>query len=215
MKRVGVVVLGDMGSGLAKNLIAKAFEIVGFDLSDKRMADFEAVGGVRAGSAAEVGEDADAVFVMGMNGDQAKAVIIEGGLASTLKPGAVVLLTAMIRPEEARAIGAGLEGAGVDLVDSPVSGGFPGAQGGTLTMMASATDEVLARARPAMEEVSKTIHHVGAEPGMGQTVKACLQSEIGSISSATFEAGKSKHPIGDNWVVTRIVEDIVGAELTR
>ena len=30
-----------------------------------------------------------------------------------------------------------------------------------------------------------------------------------------FEAGKTKHPNGDNWVVTRVIEDIVGAELKR
>lgn len=295
MTRIGVVGLGDMGSGLAKNLIANGFATVGFDLSDARMAAFEAMGGEPANSAAEVGNGADAVFVMVMNGDQAKAVILEDGLASTLKKGAAVILTATIKPGEARAIGAGLEGTGIDLIDSPVSGGFPGAQSGALTMMASASDAALARARPAMEAVSKTIHHVGAEPGMGQTVKACLQSVIGSIFSATFEAaalaakagvrgqvlhdvvssssagcgvadtalaniidrqfegtgsqigtmykdltialdmardlgvplftattamqlfqaGVTKHPSGDNWVVTRIVEDIVGAELTR
>lgn len=295
MKRVGVVGLGDMGSGLAKNLIAGGFETAGFDLSEQRMAAFEAMGGIAAASAAEVGNGADAVFVMVMNGDQARAVILGDGLASSMKPGAVVILTATIRPEEARALGKGLDGTGIDLIDSPVSGGFPGAQSGTLTMMAAAADDVLARARPAMEAVSKTIHHVGREPGMGQTVKACLQSVIGSIFTATFEAaalaakagvsgqvlhdvistsgagcgvantalaniidrqfegtgshiatmykdltivmdmardlgvplftagtamqlfqaGKTRHPNGDNWIVTRIVEDIVGAELTR
>ena len=30
-----------------------------------------------------------------------------------------------------------------------------------------------------------------------------------------FHAGKTKHPDGDNWVVTRVIEDIVGAELHR
>ena len=30
-----------------------------------------------------------------------------------------------------------------------------------------------------------------------------------------FQAGKTRHPDGDNWIVTRIMEDIVGAELTR
>ena len=39
-----------------------------------------------------------------------------------------------------------------------------------------------------MQPVSGTIHHVGQQAGMGQTVKACLQSLIGSIFSATFEA---------------------------
>ena len=188
MNKVGVVGLGDMGSGLAKNLIANGFVTRGFDLSKERMAAFEAMGGVPSASAAAVGEGVDAVFVMVMNGDQAKAVILGDGLASTLAPGAVIILTATIKPEEARAIGAGLEGTGIDLIDSPVSGGFPGAQGGTLTMMVAAPDALLERAQPVMEAVSGTIHHVGEEVGMGQTVKACLQSVMGSIVTATTEA---------------------------
>ena len=295
VKQIGVIGLGDMGSGLAKNLIANGFGVSGFDLSERRMADFAAMGGTAAGSAAETGAGADAVFVMVMNGDQAKSVILGDGLVSTMKPGGVILLTATITASEAREIAAALKGSGIDLIDSPVSGGFPGAQGGTLTMMAAGSDEAMAKARPAMEAVSKNIHRVGTEPGMGQTVKACLQSLIGSIFSATFEAsalaakagvpgqvlydvfstsgagcgvvntaleniiddkfagtgshintmykdltiamdmarelgvplftassamqlfqaGKTKYPDSDNWVVTRIVEDIVGAGLRR
>ena len=30
-----------------------------------------------------------------------------------------------------------------------------------------------------------------------------------------FHAGKTKYPDGDNWVVTRVLEEIVGAELHR
>lgn len=295
MKNVGVIGLGDMGSGLAKNLITAGFETKGFDLSEKRMADFVAMGGKAASSAAETGEGSDAVFVMVMNGDQANSVILGDGLVSTMKPGGVILLTATINASEAREIGAALEGTGLHLIDSPVSGGFPGAQGGTLTMMASGSDEALAKAKPAMEAVSATIHRVGTEAGMGQTVKACLQSLIGSIFTATFEAsalaakagvpgqvlydvfstsgagcgvantalasiidrkfegtgshintmykdltiamdmarelgvplftagtamqlfqaGRTKHPDGDNWIVTRVIEDIVGAKLER
>ncbi len=295
MAKVGVVGLGDMGSGLAKNLIAKGFDCAGCDLSPARMEAFAAMGGRPAKTPAEVGAGAEAVFVMVMTGDQAKSVILGEGLASTMAPGAAVILTATIKPGEAREIAAGLAGTGIALIDSPVSGGFPGAQGGTLTMMAAGSEEALATARPAMEAVSRTIHRVGTEAGMGQTVKACLQSLIGSIFTATFEAsalaakagvpgqvlydvfstsgagcgvantalaniidrkfegtgssiatmykdltisldmardlgvplhtaatamqlfqaGKTRHPEGDNWVVTRIIEEIVGAELHR
>jgi 3-hydroxyisobutyrate dehydrogenase-like beta-hydroxyacid dehydrogenase len=296
MRRAGVIGLGDMGSGLARNLIKNGFETTGLDLSDKRMNAFVEMGGRPASDAAEVGRKADAVYVMVMNGDQAKSVILgDDGLKTAMAPGSAVILTATIKPAEAREIGQGLEGSGLHLIDSPVSGGFPGAQGGTLTMMAAGTDAALDEFRPVMEAVSKTIHRVGDTPGMGQTVKACLQSLIGSIFGATFEAaalaaragvkgqvlydvfstsgagcgvantaleniidrkfagtgshiatmykdltisldmarelgvplftastamqlfqaGKTKHPGGDNWVVTRIMEDIVGAKLNR
>ena len=306
--RAGVIGLGDMGSGLAKNLLASGFQVTGYDLSEKRMKAFTDMGGKPAGSVAEVGENADAVYVMVMNGDQTKSVIFgqkdakESGLLDTMEPGGAIILTATIKPAEARSIGQMMaeqkghsKDHGIELIDSPVSGGFPGAQGGTLTMMAAAEGKILDKFAPVMEAVSGTIHRVGEKPGEGQTVKACLQSLIGAIFSATFEAavlaakagvkgevlhkvvstssascgvannalekiidrafegtgshistmhkdltialslaeelgvplhtastamqlfhaGKTKYPQGDNWVVTRVLEEIVGVELHR
>ncbi len=294
--KAGVIGLGDMGSGLAKNLIADGFETSGFDVSDARMAQFAGLGGVSCADAGGVGRHADIVFVMVMNGDQAKQVILgDDGLVAHMAEGGIIILTATIRPSEAREIGEALGDTGIRMIDSPVSGGFPGAQNGTLTMMAAAPEDLMAAARPIMEAVSGTIHHVGKGPGEGQVMKSCLQSIIGSIFSATFEAaalaaragvsgqalfdvvttsgagcgitktaleniidrkfegtgsgigtmhkdltisldmaeelgvplftastamqifhqGKTKYPHGDNWICTRIIEDIVGAELHR
>jgi len=195
MTKVGVIGLGDMGSGLAKNLIENGFEVAGLDLKPDRMAAFVDMGGTACTNVAEVGKGAQAVFVMVMNGDQAKGVILGDGLAASMAPGAAVILTATIHQSEAREIAAGLADTGIDMIDAPVSGGFPGAQGGTLALMAAAPDAVLATHRAVLEAVSKVIHHVGQAPGDGQTVKACLQSLIGAIFAATYEmsvlAGKS------------------------
>jgi putative dehydrogenase len=296
MKHVGVIGIGDMGSGLAKNLIQNGFQVSGLDLKPDRMEAFKAMGGRCAASPAEVAQGARAVFVMVMTGDEAKSVILGAeGLVSHLPKGSAVILSATIKPYEARDIGAAMLGSGVHLIDTPVSGGFPGAQSGTLTMMAAAADEVLDEFAPVMNAVSANIHRVGTQPGDGQTVKACLQSLIGAQFSATFEAaalaakagvsgqvlldvfstssagcgvvnnalekiidrqfegtgshintmhkdltismglgeelgvplhtagsamqifhaGRTKYPNGDNWVCTRVIEDIVGAELHR
>jgi putative dehydrogenase len=296
MKHIGVIGLGDMGSGLAKNLMVNGFSVFGLDLKPERQAAFTDTGGTLVDDAAELGRRVDAAFVMVMNGDQAKSVILgPDGLVDNMEQGGVVILSATIKPHEAVEIGAAMQDSGIDLIDTPVSGGFPGAQGGTLTMMAAAPDDVMARARPVLEAVSASIHHVGTKAGDGQTVKACLQSLIGSVFSATFEAaalaakagvsgdvlynvfstsgagsgivnnalqkiidrefegtgshintmhkdltislnlaenlgvpmhtaaaamqifhaGRSKYPNGDNWVCTRVIEDIIGAELHR
>jgi len=294
--KAGVIGLGDMGSGLAKNLIVNGFETAGLDLAPARVAAFEALGGTPRTTAAEVGADSDAVFVMVMNGAQAGDVILgPDGLARAMAPGGAVILTATIKPHEAREIATALDGTGLHLIDSPVSGGYPGAQGGTLTMMAAAPGDVLDRFRPVMEAVSTTIHRVGIRPGDGQTVKACLQAVFGAIFAGTFEAaalaakagipgqviydvmstssaaspagvgalekiidrqfentgshidtmhkdltislsmaeelgvpmsmaaqamqlfhaGRTKYPHGDNWICTRVLEEIIGAELHR
>ena len=192
MAKIGVIGIGNMGSGLAKNLLKAGFTVTGHDLLETRMNEFVDMGGVAAANAAEVGQACSAVFIMVMNGDQVKSVIFgdseSGGLISTMKPGSAILLTATIHAREAIEIAEQLQGSGLELIDSPVSGGRPGAHGGTLTLMAAAPDEVMQRWDHVLQAVSGTIHHVGQEVGAGQTVKGCLQSLIGSIFSATFEA---------------------------
>ncbi len=197
MQTVGVIGLGNMGSGLAKNLIKAGFEVRGFDIDPARMAQLSQMGGVACGSPAEVGQGVQAVFIMVMNEHQARQAIFgsedpvhgEGdGLLSTLEKGCAIIVSATIRPRQMRQIAHDLSDKGLHLIDSPVSGGKPGAQAGTLTLMIAASHEALEYARPALEAVSGTIHHVGTEIGMGQAVKACLQSLIGSIYSSTYEA---------------------------
>lgn len=125
--RAGVIGLGDMGSGLAKNLIKNGFETTGFDLSDARMSALKEMGGKAASSVVDVAKNADIVYVMVMNGDQAKNVILgPDGLVENMAAGGAVVLTATIKPREATEIGAAMEGSGIALIDSPVSGGFHG-----------------------------------------------------------------------------------------
>ena len=206
-QRVGVIGLGDMGSGIAKNLIKAGFETGGYDLSPARMRAFTDMGGAAAASPQEAGNGSQAVFVMVMDGGQARSVIFDAdGLLASMSPGSTILMTATISATDVRGIRSDLDGSGVDLVDTPVSGGFPGAQSGALTMMAAAPDAVLDKNRPFMEAVSTSIHRVGAEPGMGQTVKACLQSLIGSIFTATCEASALAAVAGvDAGVLQRVI----------
>lgn len=189
MQTVGVIGLGNMGSGIALNLIKNGFHTIGFDRNDHKMQALADAGGHPAKDMAELGKNADAVFVMVMNGEQAKAVILgAGGLIHHMPRGSVIILTATILPHDAQDIGAALDGAGISFVDCPVSGGAPGAQGGTLTLMAAAPNDVMDKFAPVLQAISSVIHHVGTQPGQGQSVKVCLQSLIGSIFSATYEA---------------------------
>ena len=66
--KVGIVGMGDMGSGLAKNLLQNGFDVCGFDLSPDRMKQFADMGGQAAANLSEVAAGARAVFVMVMTG---------------------------------------------------------------------------------------------------------------------------------------------------
>ena len=189
MRRVGIIGLGDMGMGMARNIINGGFPLTGFDLREARLAELELAGGTRAATCREVGESSDAVFVMVLNGDQVKEVIFgEDGLAEGLKPGSTIIVSATIHPSEIKELVAPAAEKGLLLIDTPVSGGKSGAEDGALTMMTAAKTEVLEENREVLDSVSKAIFHVGEEIGQGQTVKAALQALIGTTFAAVFES---------------------------
>ncbi len=189
MKRIGIIGLGDMGIGLSRNIIKNGFELTGFDVREARLQMLEEAGGKRGKSVANVGQNADTVFIMVLNGQQAKSVVGgEDGLLKTMKPGSTIIVSATIEPSEVREVEKLLEGSGIQMIDTPVSGGKSGAEGGTLTMMAAAKKEVFDDQLDVLKAVGKNIFHVGEEIGMGQTVKASLQALIGSTFTAIFES---------------------------
>ena len=186
MKKVGVIGLGNMGMGMAKNLIKSGFSVIGFDLDAKRLLKLKENGGSTATSTVQVGEETDAVFVMVMNGEQVKAVVSD--LVTVLKDRGTIILTATITPEEAREAYSIADIEGVAMLDSPVSGGMDGAHNGTLTLMTAAKKSVFDDCIKILEAVSSNIFHVGEEIGEGQTVKASLQAFIGASFTAIFES---------------------------
>ncbi len=189
MRRVGIIGLGDMGMGMARNIIEGGFHLTGFDLRDVRLKELEEAGGIRAGTCREVGESSDAVFVMVLNGDQVKeAVFGEDGVAQGMKAGGTIIVSATIHPSEIKQLVVPAAEKGLHLIDTPVSGGKSGADDGALTLMTAAKPEVLEENREVLESVSKAIFHVGEEIGQGQTVKAALQALIGTTFAAIFES---------------------------
>jgi 3-hydroxyisobutyrate dehydrogenase-like beta-hydroxyacid dehydrogenase len=189
MKKIGFVGLGDMGIGLTHNLLKKGFEVTGFDVRKERINELVRQGGKPAQNCREVGQNADTVFVMVLNGQQVKDVVLgKDGLMEGLKEGATIIVTATINPSEVKELELPLSGKGIHLVDTPVSGGKSGADNGTLTMMVAAKKDVFDESKEVLEAVGQSIFHVGEEIGMGQTVKASLQALIGASFTAIFES---------------------------
>ena len=189
MKDIGFVGLGDMGSGMAGNLLRAGFNVHGFDRAPVRLEWLEREGGHPAENACLVGERSEAAFVMVLNGDQARdAILGTEGLAAGMKPGGIVILSATIRPGEAQAIAEDLAERGFTLIDTPVSGGKHGADSGNLNLYPAGDPEAIERVRPVLEAISKQIVVTGTTPGQGQVAKAALQALIGGVFAGVFEA---------------------------
>jgi 3-hydroxyisobutyrate dehydrogenase-like beta-hydroxyacid dehydrogenase len=189
MKKVGFVGLGDMGIGLTNNLLKNGFEVTGYDVREERIKELVKSGGKAASGCKEVAENSDVVFVMVLNGQQVNDVVLgENGLIEDLKPGSTIIITATINPSEVKELEKPLSDKGINLIDTPVSGGKSGADNGTLTMMTAAKKEVFDDCKIILDAVGQNIYHVGEEIGIGQTVKAALQALIGASFTAIFES---------------------------
>ncbi len=188
MKNIGVIGLGNMGIGIASNLLKNGFQVWGYDVSHERLNIFEEMGGSLA-KIKDFAPECDAIFIMVMNGDQVKEALFGGqGLSQFMQRGATVIVTATIHASEIIEMASQLEDFGIKLIDSPVSGGKSGADNGTLTLMAAGEKVVYDKCLPILQAVGKDIYHVGEEIGLGQKTKGALQALIGSSFTAIFES---------------------------
>ena len=90
MQTIGFIGVGKIGLPICEHLIKKGHKVVGYRRSS--LADFEALGGIKAKSPADVGAQTDIVFTCLPN-DAALAEVVNGrdGLLKTARPGQIIV----------------------------------------------------------------------------------------------------------------------------
>ncbi|MGE4430355.1 MAG: 3-hydroxyisobutyrate dehydrogenase [Sphingobium sp.] len=191
---IAFIGLGNMGGGMAANLVAKGFAVRAFDLAEAALEKAEAAGATRTGSAAEAVTGADAVVTMLPAGKHVEAVYKDEIFAAA-KPGALLLDCSTIDVATARRVAAAALAEGFEMVDAPVSGGIAAANGGTLTFMVGGEDSSFAKAQPILSAMGKAVIHAGSA-GNGQAAKICNNMLLGATMAATCEAFAMAQKIG-------------------
>jgi len=186
---VGVIGLGAMGMGVAQSLLRGGFEVHAFDIRREAVDKIAAAGGYAADSPAVLAKKVDAVVVLVINADQTETVLFgENGAAANLAPGSVVIASATVSPEFARALGKRLAGMGLLMIDGPVSGGAAKAASGEMTIMASGAPEAFAKCEGVLKAISGKVYRLGDEPGPGSVTKMVNQLLAGVHIAAAGEA---------------------------
>ncbi len=186
---VGLIGLGAMGRGVARNLIAKGFHVIGHDIAADSLTWLQQQGGTAAGSLAALARDCELVILFVVDDRQTEQVLFgDGGLAAQLRPGAVVVTCSTQPPAYVRTLGERLAARGIGLVDAPVTGGRVGAERGTLTLMVSGAPAQVALAEPALRAFSARLFVLGDVPGMGAQMKVINQLLCGVHLVAAAEA---------------------------
>ena len=185
---VAVLGLGAMGLPMATRL-ASQLSVHGFDIADDRLQLAATAGITPFDSARAAVADADAVLLAVRNGSQLRDVLFgESGVAASLSPGAVVIMTSTVGIDDVVAVAAELDALGVHLVDAPLSGGPVRAGLGDLLIVVGATPEARTQAQPVLDLLASTLSVIGDKAGDGQAFKTVNQLLCGVHIAAGAEA---------------------------
>ena len=183
--KIGVVGLGNMGLGIAKNLLGKGYEVYGYDIDPARGAMLAEAGGQEAAHCAALGAEVKTAVLMVFSPDNLRDVLLgEKGLMETLPSGSTVVVTASVGPDIIAEVEPKLAEKGVAILDAPLMADVNDALEGTMHMIVAGGEETVAQCRGLLEDMSQELYFVGDRAGMGQAAKMCLQT----LFSLTFES---------------------------
>ena len=188
MSTIAFIGLGNMGGGMAANLVKAGHDVRAFDLSQDANIKAERAGCTVLGSTFEAIKGADVVVTMLPAGKHVRLTYLgPDGIIENAEKGALLIDCSTIDIGTARAVIKTAADNGLDMVDAPVSGGVAAAAAGTLTFMVGGTKLAFAKAEFVLEKMGKNIFHAG-DAGNGQVAKVCNNMLLGISMIGTCEA---------------------------
>ena len=182
MMKTGMIGLGAMGLGMARNLAKAGFLTAVYNRTAAKTAEFKVA---VFDSPEALAADVDLVLIC-VSADQDVLSVVEA-IALTVKSGTIVVDMSTVSSETAKKADAILAEKQVAFLDAPVSGGVEGAKNGKLAMMVGGDLDALEKARPVLEALAARIVYMGAT-GSGQATKAVNQIMGAGINQAVTEA---------------------------
>jgi 3-hydroxyisobutyrate dehydrogenase-like beta-hydroxyacid dehydrogenase len=187
MSQIGFVGVGRMGGRMARRLVDAGRDLLIYDSTAEAMRPLLERGAKAATSVKAVADTCEVVFVSLPTPSVVETVALGPGGVIEGSAVKVFIDTSTTGATAARRIAAGLARKNIVAVDSPVSGGLIGAEKGTLAVMTSGPEDVLAKVTPILETLGK-VFVCGKAPGMGQTMKLLNNLLSAAAMSITSEA---------------------------
>nr|WP_136252416.1 3-hydroxyisobutyrate dehydrogenase [Ningiella ruwaisensis] len=210
--------LGNMGAGMAANLVKAGMRVCVYDLLESNVNAFlnqhpnnkDVMGAAQPDEAVK---EADFVISMLPAGKHVKSLYFGDetsgtkGITASAPSSAVFIDCSTIEASEARDINQQMLLLGLAFADAPVSGGVAGAAAGTLTFITGGSEETVSRIRPVLETMGKNIFHAG-DVGAGQVAKICNNMLLAILMAGTSEALQLAM---DNGIDAKVMSDIMKA----
>lgn len=223
--RLGFIGLGNMGSELARHLLAAGHTLSTFARGERSRAHAKRLGLSVLPSPAEVARASEVVFTMVTAGSDVESIALgPEGIVHGDVPGSIHVDLSTISPTITREVGRRLNERGIAMLDAPVSGGVEGAKAAALTFFVGGDKTVFERARPLLECLGKTIFYMGPL-GSGQVTKlanqiALLANLQGAAEALLFareqgaDAGKVREAVMTGFGASRML-DVLGKKMVE
>lgn len=192
--KIAFIGLGNMGGGMAANLVKAGHEVRAFDLSEAALEAARGHGSETFKTAQEAVQGVDAVVSMLPNGAIVDAVYRDDVIGRAPQD-AILIDCSTIDVATARAVEKVAGEAGYAMADAPVSGGIAAASAGTLTFMVGGSEEAFHRAETVLKDMGRAVIHAG-DGGAGQAAKICNNMLLGIHMIGTCEAFSMAEKLG-------------------
>jgi 3-hydroxyisobutyrate dehydrogenase len=184
--KIAFIGLGNMGGGMASNLVKAGHQVHAFDLAAAALKQADANGCTPHDTVFAAVQGAEAVVSMLPNGNIMESVYVNEVLGKA-PTSALLLDCSTIDVATAKNVAFLAHSKDYMMVDAPVSGGIAAANGGTLTFMVGGSDAEFKRAEPILAAMGKAVILAG-NAGAGQAAKICNNMLLGASMIATCEA---------------------------
>jgi 2-hydroxy-3-oxopropionate reductase len=170
MQRIGVIGIGNVGSGFAQTLLEAGYPLTVLDRDREKAAVAIEKGAHAAAAPGEVVEKSD-IILLCLPGSPPVEAVMDGddGILSKLRAGQLVIDTGTTRPETDIRYEALCAEKGAGFIDAPITG-----RGAGWIIMAGGAPENFERGREVLSRLSYKLQHIGPI-GHGQRLKLANQ----------------------------------------
>jgi 3-hydroxyisobutyrate dehydrogenase-like beta-hydroxyacid dehydrogenase len=187
--RIGIVGIGLMGHGIARNLVAKGFPLtLRVHRNRKAAEDLLVAGAKEVATHADLARAADVVILCVTGAPEVEEIVLGAdGIASAARNGLIVVDTSTSEPATTAKMRESLAPLGVAFVDAPLSRTPAEAEQGRLNTMVGADDATFEKVRPVLSAYCENIVHAGP-PGHGLVLKLINNFVAQAMCAAFAEA---------------------------
>jgi 3-hydroxyisobutyrate dehydrogenase-like beta-hydroxyacid dehydrogenase len=176
-----------MGSRMVKRLLDAGHRVYGHNRTRARAEPLVQAGMQWCDTPREVAQAAEITFSM-VTDSAALTSVVNGpdGLLAGLSVGKLYIDVSTVSPRLVRDIAVQVAGKGAQMLDAPVSGSIPAAEGGTLVFFVGGDASALERATPILEKLGQKMFHMGTN-AMGVSIKIAINLNLPIQLQALFE----------------------------